>query len=311
MQNKVEDSPMLKEQRARKTLKLSYIYLDSTSSFHQMFRAKYMTDVHQIDIALRGKCNGGESHSDEKGCVLDMFCMWLVCSSIANLLSLPTLERDGYVCSYKTNLPWIVECPDGTILKFKRDRGLCEGFPYIDMENLQDHVFKTTNDVIADHHRESNTTNVEDRVKAFKELPKKNAFVFLQTVRQNMEGFTKHKVKGANLACKAQAILGHPSSKELSQVVSNNFGINNCPINPIDISNADAIYGRDLGGIRGKTVRKKPERVHGETLKIPKDFYKLHHFVTLTADIMYVNGVAFLTTLSRKISLRTMEHIQS
>ena len=33
MQNEVEDSPMLKEQRARETLKPSYIYLDSTSSF--------------------------------------------------------------------------------------------------------------------------------------------------------------------------------------------------------------------------------------------------------------------------------------
>ena len=210
----------------------------------------------------------------------------------------------GNVCSYKTNLPWIVECPDGTILKFKRNRGLCKGFPYIDMENLQDHVFKTTSDAIADHHCESSTMNVEDRIKALKELPKRNAFAFLQTVRQNMEGFTKHEVKGANLARKAQAILGHPTSKELSQVVSNNFGINNCAINPIDISNADTIYGRDLGGIRGKTVRKKLECVHGETLPIPKDFYNFHHFVTLTADIMYVNGVAFLTTLSRKISLQ-------
>jgi hypothetical protein len=98
--------------------------------------------------------------------------MWLVRSSIANLLSLPTLEHDRYVCSYKTNSLWIVECPDRTILKFKCDQGLCKGFPYIDMENLQDHVFKTTNDAIADHHRESNTTNVEDRVKALKELPK-------------------------------------------------------------------------------------------------------------------------------------------
>ena len=40
-----EDNTMLKEQRARKTLKPSYIYLDSTSSFRQMFWAKYMTDV--------------------------------------------------------------------------------------------------------------------------------------------------------------------------------------------------------------------------------------------------------------------------
>ena len=71
-----------------------------------------------------------------------------------------------------------------------------------------------------------------------------------------MEGFTKHKVKGANLDCKAQAILGHPTSKELSQVVSSNFGINNCPINPINASNADIIFGPDLGGFRGKTVRK-------------------------------------------------------
>ena len=60
-----------------------------------------------------------------------------------------------------------------------------------------------------------------------------------------------------------------------------------------------------------ETVRKKPERVQGDVIKIPKDFYKLHHFVTLTVDIMYVNGVAFLTTLSRKISLQTAEHIQS
>ena len=36
---------MLKEQRAHGTLKPSYIYLDSNSSFHQMFWAKYMTDV--------------------------------------------------------------------------------------------------------------------------------------------------------------------------------------------------------------------------------------------------------------------------
>jgi hypothetical protein len=80
-----------------------------------------------------------------------------------------------------------------------------------------------------------------------------------------MEGFTKHKLKGANLARKAQAILGHPSSKELSQVVSNNFGINNCPINPIDISNADAIYGRDLGGIRENSEKETRACPWGDT----------------------------------------------
>ena len=126
------------------------------------------------------------------------------------------------------------------------------------MENLQDHVFRPdASKNNKDHLREFEpVTDFGDKVKALKEFPKRKAFVFLQTVRQNMEGFTRHKVKGVNLARKAQAILGHPTSKELSQVVSSNFGISNCPINPIDVSNADIIYGPDLGGVRGKTVRK-------------------------------------------------------
>ena len=94
---------MMQEQWARVTPKLSYIYLDSTSLFHQMFRANYMTNVRQVDVALRGNCNAGESHSNEKGCVIDMFCMWLVSSGITNLLYLPMLEWDGYVCQYHTN----------------------------------------------------------------------------------------------------------------------------------------------------------------------------------------------------------------
>jgi hypothetical protein len=144
-----------------------------------MFRVKYMTNMHQVDIALQGKYNGGESHSNEKGCVLDMFCMWLVHSGIANLRSLPTLEKDGYVYTYQTNLPWIVECPDGTILKFKRDQGLCKGFPYIDMENLQDHVFKSTNDAVMDHLHKSDPINAEDKIKALKELTQRKVFAFL------------------------------------------------------------------------------------------------------------------------------------
>ena len=67
-----------------------------------------------------------------------------------------------------------------------------------------------------------------------------------------MKGFTKHEVKGANLARKAQAIVGHPTSRELSKVVSSNFGVKNCSVNPIDVANTDVIYGPDLGGLEQK-----------------------------------------------------------
>ena len=110
-----------------------------------------------------------------------MFFMWLVRSGIANLLPLPTLKRDGYVCSYHTNSPWIVECPDGTVLKFKQDCGLCEKFPFIDMENVQDHVFRpdSSSGNNKDHlHEFEPVTDFGEKVKALKELPKRKALHF-------------------------------------------------------------------------------------------------------------------------------------
>ena len=58
-------------------------------------------------------------------------------------------------------------------------------------------------------------------------------------------------------------------------------------------------------------VRKKTERVDLEYLKIPMDFYELHKFVTLTADVMFVNGISFFITFSRDIRLISAEYIPS
>ena len=44
-------------------------------------------------------------------------------------------------------------------------------------------------------------------------------------------------------------------------------------------------------------------------MSIPDGFHRLHNFVTLVADIFFVDGVAFLVTLSRRIRLTTVEHI--
>ena len=48
-----------------------------------------------------------------------------------------------------------------------------------------------------------------------------------------------------------------------------------------------------------------------EETSIPRYFYGLHKFVTLTADVMFVNGIPFLVTLSRKIRLFTVEFLPS
>ena len=41
----------------------------------------------------------------------------------------------------------------------------------------------------------------------------------------------------------------------------------------------------------------------------PRYFYQLHNFVTLTSDVIFVNGLPFLTTLSLCIRFGTAEHV--
>ena len=78
-----------------------------------------------------------------------------------------------------------------------------------------------------------------------------------------------------------------------------------------DVTNATKIFGRDIGGIKGKNAQQKPVRVETELVHIPQDFHKLHKFVALMADVMFLNGVAFLSTFSRNISLMTTEYLPS
>mgnify|MGYP000854466914 CR=1 FL=1 len=92
-------------------------------------------------------------------------------------------------------------------------------------------------------------------------------------------------------------------------MVSSSSGVKNIPVNPIAITHALDLFGPDLPNVRGKTVRRKPDRVDTGFVNIPDDYHRLNKFVTLTADIMFVNGVAFLMTLSRRIRLVTAKHI--
>ncbi len=58
-------------------------------------------------------------------------------------------------------------------------------------------------------------------------------------------------------------------------------------------------------------TRTKPEWVRVEYVQIPWDFVQLHKYLTLVADVMFVNGLPFLVTSWRGLSLVTIEHLPS
>ena len=71
------------------------------------------------------------------------------------------------------------------------------------------------------------------------------------------------------------------------------------------------IFGTDLATIRGKTVWRRPKRVITDYVNIPQPLVEANKSVILAADVMFVNSVPFLLSVSQNINLITIEHALS
>jgi hypothetical protein len=92
-------------------------------------------------------------------------------------------------------------------------------------------------------------------------------------------------------------------------IIKNNL-LPNCPITKADVITAEKIFSQDIGCLHGKTVwkcSKLVETVDDLPLPIP-DHYKQ---VTLAANIMCINDIPFLVTLSTKLKFGISKCLES
>ena len=94
------------------------------------------------------------------------------------------------------------------------------------------------------------------------------------------------------MARKLQGMVAHPSERTFHNMVSENL-MKDCPVKLKAGTDSNVIFCPELAGHQGKAVRQKLQRLKVEYVARPRDIYSLHRFVTLTSDIMFVNGVAF------------------
>ena len=142
----------------------------------------------------------------------------------------------------------------------------------------------------------------------FVEEPHSNEVTLIDTVAENEEGFTKHQVNRAKIARDAYKLLGFPSLRDFKSMVCDNL-IKICPISEQDVTNALKIYGPDIASLKGKTVRRAAPVVRTDYIFVPRSIFDANKHITLAGDIMYVNGIKFLVTVSRGINLVTSEYI--
>jgi hypothetical protein len=72
----------------------------------------------------------------------------------------------------------------------------------------------------------------------------------------------------------------------------------------VDVLGAEDIFGPNHGSLKGKTIRQPEEQ-------IPISIMKEYRDVTLCLNIMFVNEMPYLVTISRNIQFGTVESIKS
>ena len=131
----------------------------------------------------------------------------------------------------------------------------------------------------------------------------------VQTVEENMNFHTPREVQRAKRARELLVALGSPSVADLKAAIAIN-GIANLPVTTADVDLAEKIFGKDIGIIKGKTTRQRPVPLTRDQLEIPPELYERSN-LEMCLDVMYVNGMPFLTTITRALYYRTALYLTS
>jgi len=110
--------PQKPNKEDRVTLCAWKLYLNSCDTYSLAFVDLYLENVREVGTILKGSYNADVTTSNAKG-LFGIFEMWLNHGGIANLLSIPQLEEDGYHVTYDTDTERVVTPPSGEDIIFK------------------------------------------------------------------------------------------------------------------------------------------------------------------------------------------------
>ena len=248
---------------SRNVIPAEWILLDSQSSIDVFCNQQLLTGIYKADSTMRIRCNAGVKETNMRGYVTGYGWVWYYPEGIANILSLSRV-KEQYRVTYDSSAGncFQVHKKDGKILNF---REAARRLYYFDTAKRDE-----------EHS------------------------LLVNTVDDNISQFSAYDVANARKARNLQRIIGRPSTKDFLRYVKNNL-IPNCPVTTQDILTAEAIWGPDIGSLKGKTVRRKPMPIRITGTDIPLQIMQKYRDVTLSVDVMKVTGIPFLMSISRHI----------
>lgn len=132
----------------------------------------------------------------------------------------------------------------------------------------------------------------------------------VDTVDSRAEGYSPRQVASAKAARRAMSMMGSPSAATFRLMIRDNL-VNNCPVTLNAVKVATDVFGPDVATLQGKTTRRTPDHVDPAVIDIPPEIISRNMEVIVVADLMFVNGLPFLVSISRNITLITVSYMPS
>ena len=253
----------------------SWLLLDNQSTVDVFANGNLLEDIHEVDDELVISSNGGTSMTWWMGTLAGYGDVWYDPSGITNIVSLAQVVKKYHVSYNSTDNVFIMTKPDGTVYRFTQAPS---GLYYYDLAQTESNKWA--------------------------------GIALVETVVAKKSKYSREDYSRAIVARELQVKIGRPSMKDFIRIVSSNQ-LPNCPITREDILAAEDIFGPEIGCIKGKMTRGRPHKVRGTLMPLPPTIMDRYRHVTLCADVMHVNGIPMMVTLSRNIKFGTVEVLPS
>jgi hypothetical protein len=257
------------------------ILLDSGSSCSVFCDKSLLSNIHRSKHDLTVLTNGGTQVSSQRGSLIKFFEVWFNPDSMLNILSWSEVA-EHFRITFDSAIDdcIMVHIADGVTLSFT---------------SIENGIYLMNED---DRHK---LTHTKPKLKPL------TPYSCANIVSDNKLEFTRRELEGADTARSLFKHLGMPSYSRFIHAIENNF-IPNCPVTIADIRRALHIYGPELATLKGRTTRSKPLAVPPSIFTpIPKSILDHHQYIALAVDFFYVNGVAFLHSISHGYKFRTVQ----
>ena len=261
-------------QQSNNKLPQGWLILDSASTICMFSDKQLLKGIHRVKKPIMVKCNAGITTTNMMGYFADLpEPVWYNPHGIANILSLARLKTYFHITydSQQGNR-FTVELLNGNTIHFDQSKN---GLYILDLEK-KGHVSHVWN--------------------------------MFTTVEEQKHKYTKRAIQQANMARKIQNIIGRPGIRQFMDIANKNL-LPNCPITSADIRAAEDIYGPNLGSLKGKTVARPNQHTTTGVDEVPPEIMTIYHDVTIAIDILFINSIPFLATISRGLKFGTIEQL--